>query len=347
MTTGEPVVVRCAMKPLPTLTKPLRSVDIATREPAQALRERTDSCTVPAAGVVGEAMLAIVLASACRDKFGGDHIDDVRTAMDAYTRRIGWHAALSSLVFIGFMGAGKTSAARAAGAALGARAVDSDHVLEERLGCSIEEYFATHGERAFRAAEEDVVAEMLEHPPSPVLSLGGGAIGSERVRGLLERHTVVLLDVDEDTAWRRAGGRRPLARDRSRFAALLADRRPLYDSIADAVLPDSSRDVVRRAVPALRALARRARGHEAAVGDRRVGRVPGLRRRGPDRLGLPRAGGRRPRGDRRVRRRALRRRGGGRLARDDRAGGDRPRRWRRPGRCSRRWPRPGSTTTAT
>ena len=64
MTTGEPVVVRCAMKPLPTLTKPLRSVDIETKEPAQALRERTDSCTVPAAGVVGEAMVALELARA-------------------------------------------------------------------------------------------------------------------------------------------------------------------------------------------------------------------------------------------------------------------------------------------
>ena len=90
MTTGEPLVVRCAMKPLPTLTKPLRSVDIATRLPAEALRERTDSCTVPAAGVVGEAMLAIVLASAYRDKFGGDHVDDVRAALAAYERRIGW-----------------------------------------------------------------------------------------------------------------------------------------------------------------------------------------------------------------------------------------------------------------
>jgi chorismate synthase len=90
MTTGEPLVVRCAMKPLPTLTKPLRSVDIATREPAEALRERTDSCTVPAAGVVGEAMLAIVLADAYRAKFGGDHIDDVREALAAYERRIGW-----------------------------------------------------------------------------------------------------------------------------------------------------------------------------------------------------------------------------------------------------------------
>ena len=90
MTTGEPLVVRCAMKPLPTLTKPLRSVDIATREPAEALRERTDSCTVPAAGVVGEAMLAIVLADAYRSKFGGDHVDDVRAAVAAYERRIGW-----------------------------------------------------------------------------------------------------------------------------------------------------------------------------------------------------------------------------------------------------------------
>ena len=90
MTTGEPLVVQVAMKPIPTLTKPLRSVDIETREPAQALRERTDSAVVPAAGVVGEAMLAIVLAGAYRDKFGGDHIDDVRAAVAAYEQRIGW-----------------------------------------------------------------------------------------------------------------------------------------------------------------------------------------------------------------------------------------------------------------
>jgi chorismate synthase len=94
MTTGDPVLVRGAMKPLPTLTQPLRSVDIETHEPAQALRERTDSCTVPAAGVVGEAMLAFVLADAYRAKFGGDHVDDVRGAVDAYAERIGWPARL-------------------------------------------------------------------------------------------------------------------------------------------------------------------------------------------------------------------------------------------------------------
>jgi chorismate synthase len=90
ITTGDPVVVRGSMKPLPTLTKPLRSVDIDTHEPAQALRERTDSCTVPAAGVVGEAMVAFVLADAYRQKFGGDHIDDVKAAVTAYEERIGW-----------------------------------------------------------------------------------------------------------------------------------------------------------------------------------------------------------------------------------------------------------------
>ena len=88
MTTGCPLIVRGAMKPLPTLTKPLRSVDTDTHEPAEALRERTDSCTVPAAAVVGEAMVAFVLADAYRRKFGGDHIDDVRGALAAYRERI-------------------------------------------------------------------------------------------------------------------------------------------------------------------------------------------------------------------------------------------------------------------
>jgi chorismate synthase len=90
MTTGLPLVVRGAMKPLPTLTQPLRSVDIDTKEPTQALRERTDSCTVPAAGVVGEAMVAFVVADAYRRKFGGDHIDDVVAAVRAYEERIGF-----------------------------------------------------------------------------------------------------------------------------------------------------------------------------------------------------------------------------------------------------------------
>jgi chorismate synthase len=88
MSNGEPLIVRGALKPISTLTKPLRSVDTETKEPAQAMRERTDSTVVPAAGVVAEAMVALVLARCYREKFGGDHIDDVLAAVQAYRERI-------------------------------------------------------------------------------------------------------------------------------------------------------------------------------------------------------------------------------------------------------------------
>jgi chorismate synthase len=90
MSNGLPLIVQAAMKPLSTLTQPLRSVDVHTKEPGDALKERTDSTTVPAAAVVGEAMVALTLARCYREKFGGDHIDDVRAALDAYAERIGW-----------------------------------------------------------------------------------------------------------------------------------------------------------------------------------------------------------------------------------------------------------------
>src|ERR1700754_1042227 len=88
MTNGQPLSVRAAIKPISTLTKPLRSVDTETHQPAAALRERTDSTVVPAAAVVAEAMVCLVLARAYREKFGGDHIDDVRAAIDTYKARI-------------------------------------------------------------------------------------------------------------------------------------------------------------------------------------------------------------------------------------------------------------------
>ncbi|HEY0319166.1 MAG TPA: chorismate synthase, partial [Solirubrobacterales bacterium] len=88
MTNGLPLSVRAAIKPISTLTKPLRSVDTATHEPAQALRERTDSTVVPAAAVVAEAMVCLTLARCYREKFGGDHIDDVQAALEAYKKRI-------------------------------------------------------------------------------------------------------------------------------------------------------------------------------------------------------------------------------------------------------------------
>ena len=90
MTNGEPLLVQAAIKPISTMTQPLRSVDTETKEPAQAMRERTDSTVVPAAAVVAESMVALVVAAAYREKFGGDHIDDVLSALSAYKERIGW-----------------------------------------------------------------------------------------------------------------------------------------------------------------------------------------------------------------------------------------------------------------
>ncbi|MDP2948487.1 MAG: chorismate synthase [Chloroflexota bacterium] len=94
MTNGEPVIVRAALKPISTLPKPLPSADLATGEAIQAHYERSDICAVPAAGVIGEAMVAIVLAEAMLEKFGGDHIDETKRNYQAYLKTIGPRGAI-------------------------------------------------------------------------------------------------------------------------------------------------------------------------------------------------------------------------------------------------------------
>jgi len=84
MTNGMPITLRAAMKPIPTLRKPLRSVDIITKEPVEAAYERSDICAVPAAGVIGEAMAALTIADAFLEKFGGDSISEVKRNYDSY-----------------------------------------------------------------------------------------------------------------------------------------------------------------------------------------------------------------------------------------------------------------------
>jgi chorismate synthase len=82
ITNGEPVVVKAAMKPIPTLYKPLRSVDLRTKEPFEASIERSDVCAVPAAAVVGEAMLAITLAGALLEKFPADSFEELQRVLN-------------------------------------------------------------------------------------------------------------------------------------------------------------------------------------------------------------------------------------------------------------------------
>lgn len=88
MTTGDPMRVRAAMKPLSTLMRPLATVDVETKRPAEAFRERSDTCAVPAAGVVAEQMVAIVLAQEAQRKFAGDTVDDLVASAEAYRRRV-------------------------------------------------------------------------------------------------------------------------------------------------------------------------------------------------------------------------------------------------------------------
>ncbi len=88
MTNGMPIIMRAAMKPIPTLKRPLRSVDIITKKPVEAAYERSDICAVPAAGVIAEAMIALIIADAFLEKFGGDSITETKRNYDSYIEYI-------------------------------------------------------------------------------------------------------------------------------------------------------------------------------------------------------------------------------------------------------------------
>lgn len=172
-----------------------------------------------------------------------------------------------ALVFVGFMGAGKTTAARRLARTFGLEVTDADAAIAEHIGMPIDRCFAEQGEAGFRAIEAELVGEMLERADGGVYSLGGGALHSERIRAALRRHITVLLDVDVNVAWERAAGRgRPLARDPHEFRELYLRRRPLYMAAADVVLPADRRDRVEQALPSILALAdARAGGSDARL----------------------------------------------------------------------------------
>jgi shikimate kinase/3-dehydroquinate synthase len=148
-----------------------------------------------------------------------------------------------AIVFVGFMGAGKSEAARAVARALGAEAKDSDELIEREIGEPIASFFESESEAVFREREERLVCELLEG--GGVLSLGGGAVTSERVREALREHLTVWCQVDPDTAWERASrnGKRPLAADETTFRQLYAERLGLYEQVARAVLPEGGHEI--------------------------------------------------------------------------------------------------------
>jgi shikimate kinase/3-dehydroquinate synthase len=179
-----------------------------------------------------------------------------------------------ALVFIGFMGAGKTTAADAARAA-GLEAVDADDMLEEELGMPIITFFGKRGEEEFRALEASEVERLLQDADGGVVALGGGAVYSERVRKALDRHIVVWLQVSAEEAWRRVeGSGRPLAKDRKRFEELHREREPIYARLADAVLPSADQGLVSRALPSLLGLRELPHGTRMAWGISASGQYP-------------------------------------------------------------------------
>jgi shikimate kinase/3-dehydroquinate synthase len=160
-----------------------------------------------------------------------------------------------AIVFIGFMGAGKSTALAAARRA-DLETVEIDDLMAREFGKPIRQAFEEDGEEAFRAKEAEVVGALLEQADGGAIALGGGSVLSERVRNALDRHIVVLLEIDAAMAWRRIeGSERPLATSEADVERLLAERLPLYEELADAVVPMADGGVVGRALPSIQALA--------------------------------------------------------------------------------------------
>ena len=219
ITNGQPVVVRAAMKPLPTLMRPLRSVDLKSGEPGEALVERSDVQAVEALAVVAEAAVAWELARAAREKFGGDAlVDFVRsTRRIPRAHRVAANALARHLALVGFMGAGKSTLGPLLAERLGRPFVTVDAVVEARAGASIPEIFETRGEAAFRELEEEAALETLMQRPLAVVELGGGSLGSERTRAALAEHAYTLhLEVSADDGMGAGRGQRPSSRTRPR-----------------------------------------------------------------------------------------------------------------------------------
>ncbi len=188
-----------------------------------------------------------------------------------------------ALVFIGFMGAGKSTALAAARDA-GLDTAETDALIEEKTGTTIPEFFEEFGEEAFRAIEAEVVLAALESSAGGAVALGGGSVLSAPVRNALADHVVVWLQIDASRAWQRvARSDRPLAGSHEGVKQLLAERAPLYESLADAIMPIGDRGLIGRAMPSLIALTELSAGTKMLWAASASGEYPVFV--GPDLLG--------------------------------------------------------------
>ena len=235
---GEPLVLRAAMKPIATVPAALGSIDLQTGEPDKAHVERSDTCAVPAAAVVGEAVVALALADALLAKLGGDSMDELQAAL-----RQAWRRArlLEGHVFLcGLPGSGKSTLGPLLAAQLGLAFVDLDAEIERETGASVASLFGREGEAAFRARETSL-ARALADGPRRVIALGGGTLGSRAARLAVRRSGHLLwLAASSALCVSRIGdaSSRPLLKGdpAARLEALAAARDPLYARLADARL---------------------------------------------------------------------------------------------------------------
>ena len=155
--------------------------------------ERSDVCAVPAAAVVAEAMVALVLADALLEKVGGDSMTEVTRNFDGYVTYLGepgirramtFAVQVRRLVLVGFMGSGKSTVGPLLAARLGWGFVDVDATLETEEGASVAEIFRTKGEAYFREAEVRVATRVLERDRIVVGSGGGWGASAGRLRAL-------------------------------------------------------------------------------------------------------------------------------------------------------------------
>lgn len=176
ITNGEPLVIRASMKPIATIPAALASVDLHAMEERRAHVERSDTCAVPAAGVVAEAMVALTLADALLEVLGGDTLSSMRLPFAKL--RLASHATFGHVFLLGPMGSGKTRAGLILSRRLERPFIDLDAKIEAHAGTSIAEIFRTAGEGAFRELEEMALREVVRHPAA-VVALGGGAVARE------------------------------------------------------------------------------------------------------------------------------------------------------------------------
>ena len=201
VTNGEPLVVRAAMKPLSTVPAALPSVDLTTLQAAPAHVERTDTCAVPSAGVIAEAVLALCLADALLETLGGDTIASLRQPMARL--RLSTRARAGHLFVIGPMGSGKSTVGAAVARRLGLPFTDLDQVVETRAGVSISEIFASQGEPEFRRLESEALTQVVQRELG-VIAMGGGTVLNEGAWQLMRRNgAIVALNAPPEELARR------------------------------------------------------------------------------------------------------------------------------------------------